>query len=259
MHGDRIWSGFLPEPAVVKPNVPAAGNLHVRCMNKVRDAGRPQMREQAAIHWSDDVSASHQGEGDCQRLAGIIKQHSDWDRGIEVASYDVLRGRLNRFGKRLISENQIRLDDSRPMWRCLGPVEDFIDNMHALLATRRPDWVPIRLKSRFLFRGRRRHGPRLQGPQFFPQLGSSNRAQLVPRNSLKREQLIDRHRVPREQQTPDALAAYQKSEIAKWWPIINTAGIKVQQHLTRARAGASRLPPRYTCWPPLMWISAPFT
>jgi tripartite-type tricarboxylate transporter receptor subunit TctC len=32
--------------------------------------------------------------------------------------------------------------------------------------------------------------------------------------------------VPREQQTPEALAAYQKSEIAKWWPIIKVAGIK---------------------------------
>jgi tripartite-type tricarboxylate transporter receptor subunit TctC len=31
---------------------------------------------------------------------------------------------------------------------------------------------------------------------------------------------------PRAQQTPEALAALQKSEIAKWWPIIKAAGIK---------------------------------
>jgi tripartite-type tricarboxylate transporter receptor subunit TctC len=31
---------------------------------------------------------------------------------------------------------------------------------------------------------------------------------------------------PRDQQTPEALATYQKAEIAKWWPIIKTAGIK---------------------------------
>jgi tripartite-type tricarboxylate transporter receptor subunit TctC len=31
---------------------------------------------------------------------------------------------------------------------------------------------------------------------------------------------------PREQQTPEALLALQKSEIAKWWPIIKAAGIK---------------------------------
>ena len=32
--------------------------------------------------------------------------------------------------------------------------------------------------------------------------------------------------VPREQQTPEALRAFQKAEIKKWWPIIKEAGIK---------------------------------
>ena len=32
----------------------------------------------------------------------------------------------------------------------------------------------------------------------------------------------------REQQTPEALGAYQKAEIEKWWPIIKAAGIKVE-------------------------------
>jgi tripartite-type tricarboxylate transporter receptor subunit TctC len=34
----------------------------------------------------------------------------------------------------------------------------------------------------------------------------------------------------REQQTPAALAAYQKAEIDKWWPIIKAANIKVESH-----------------------------
>ncbi len=33
---------------------------------------------------------------------------------------------------------------------------------------------------------------------------------------------------PREQQTPDALRAFQKTEADKWWPIIKAANIKGQ-------------------------------
>jgi hypothetical protein len=32
----------------------------------------------------------------------------------------------------------------------------------------------------------------------------------------------------REQQTPEGLAAFQKAEIEKWWPIIKEAGIQAQ-------------------------------
>jgi len=33
---------------------------------------------------------------------------------------------------------------------------------------------------------------------------------------------------PDDQQTPQALATYQKAEIEKWWPIIKAAGIKAE-------------------------------
>jgi len=32
---------------------------------------------------------------------------------------------------------------------------------------------------------------------------------------------------PRGQQTPEALGAYHKAEVERWWPIIKAAGIKV--------------------------------
>jgi tripartite-type tricarboxylate transporter receptor subunit TctC len=33
---------------------------------------------------------------------------------------------------------------------------------------------------------------------------------------------------PRDKQTPQALAAQQKSEIDKWWPIVKAAGIRAE-------------------------------
>ena len=33
---------------------------------------------------------------------------------------------------------------------------------------------------------------------------------------------------PREQQTPEALAAMQKTDAEKWWPIMKAAGIRAE-------------------------------
>ena len=49
-------------------------------------------------------------------------------------------------------------------------------------------------------------------------------------DSLVRQRLTElAQELPaRERQTPEALAAYQKAEIEKWWPIVKAAGIKVE-------------------------------
>jgi hypothetical protein len=33
---------------------------------------------------------------------------------------------------------------------------------------------------------------------------------------------------PREQQTPEALGAFQKAQIEKWWPLIKEFGIRAE-------------------------------
>jgi tripartite-type tricarboxylate transporter receptor subunit TctC len=51
---------------------------------------------------------------------------------------------------------------------------------------------------------------------------------LADSNVLARLADLGQHIPPREQQTPEALGAYQKAEIDKWWPIIKAAGIKAE-------------------------------
>jgi tripartite-type tricarboxylate transporter receptor subunit TctC len=49
-------------------------------------------------------------------------------------------------------------------------------------------------------------------------------------DSMARQRLADfgQEIFPRDQQTPEALAAFQKAEIERWWPIIKAANIKGQ-------------------------------
>ena len=60
---------------------------------------------------------------------------------------------------------------------------------------------------------------------------------LADANVRKRLAELGQEIPPREQQTPEALRAYQKAEIEKWWPIIKAANIKGNEG---ALAAASR-------------------
>jgi hypothetical protein len=50
----------------------------------------------------------------------------------------------------------------------------------------------------------------------------------LPTRSRKRLTDIAQDIFPREQLTPEALYAYHKTEIEKWWPVIKAANIKAE-------------------------------
>ena len=59
-------------------------------------------------------------------------------------------------------------------------------------------------------------------------LAAAAQAALADATVRQRFAAIGQEIWPLEQQTPQALAAQQKAEIEKWWPIIKAAGIKAQ-------------------------------
>jgi tripartite-type tricarboxylate transporter receptor subunit TctC len=59
-------------------------------------------------------------------------------------------------------------------------------------------------------------------------LNSAAATALVDPAARRQLANIGQEVVPREQQTPEALAALQKADIEKWWPIIKAANIKAE-------------------------------
>src|SRR5689334_16955186 len=59
-------------------------------------------------------------------------------------------------------------------------------------------------------------------------LNAAVKETLADPNVRKRLASVDLEIPPPERQTPEALGAYQKAEIEKWWPIVKAANIKVE-------------------------------
>jgi tripartite-type tricarboxylate transporter receptor subunit TctC len=70
--------------------------------------------------------------------------------------------------------------------------------------------------------------PRNMPKPVIDRLVSAAQASLADPSVQKRLDTLGQVIFPREQQTPDALGAYHKAEIEKWWPIIKGAGIKAE-------------------------------
>ena len=70
--------------------------------------------------------------------------------------------------------------------------------------------------------------PRGTPPEVTLKLNAAVQKTLADQTILKRLADIGQQTPTLEQQTAEALASYQKDEIAKWWPVIKAAGIKVE-------------------------------
>jgi tripartite-type tricarboxylate transporter receptor subunit TctC len=68
--------------------------------------------------------------------------------------------------------------------------------------------------------------PRGTPTDIIARLNAAVVAALADANVRTRLTELGQELPPREQQTPEALGAYQKAEIEKWWPIIKAANIK---------------------------------
>ena len=53
-------------------------------------------------------------------------------------------------------------------------------------------------------------------------------AALADPATIERFRAVGQDMWPRDKQTPEALAAHQKSEIEHWWPVIKAANLKPQ-------------------------------
>jgi tripartite-type tricarboxylate transporter receptor subunit TctC len=71
-------------------------------------------------------------------------------------------------------------------------------------------------------------GPRGMPKEVVAKLNAAMMAALAEPRVRERFAELGLEVAPRERQSPEALAAFQKAEIEKWWPVIKAANIKVE-------------------------------
>lgn len=70
--------------------------------------------------------------------------------------------------------------------------------------------------------------PKGTPPAIVAQLNAAVRKALADPAARKRLEAIGQGIWPAEQQSPEALLAFHKAEIAKWWPIVRSTGLKAE-------------------------------
>jgi tripartite-type tricarboxylate transporter receptor subunit TctC len=177
---------------------------------------------------SDKVSAGTAGPGSASHIGGIYFQnfiHSNFlfvpYRGTGPAMQDLISGQI-----------QIMLDQSS---NSLPQVRNKLIKAYAVTSKTRlavaPDIPTVDEAGLPGFYISVWHGlwvPKDTPRPIIDKLATAVRAALVDPNTRKRLMDLGQEIFPVPQQTPEALAAYQKAEIEKWWPLIKAANVKVE-------------------------------
>src|SRR4029077_544273 len=166
--------------------------------------------------------------GGTDQVAGYLLQHKTGEkiqvvpyRGLAPAMQDLLAGRID-----LLFDQP---SDAMPQIRS-GAIKGYAvtANSRAAFAADIPTVDEAGLPGLHISPWHSLWVPKGTPPGAIAKLNAAAMDALADPAVRKRLGDIGQDIVPRERQTPAALAAYYKSETDKWWPIIKAAGIKAE-------------------------------
>jgi tripartite-type tricarboxylate transporter receptor subunit TctC len=172
------------------------------------------------------ATAGNSGAGSMEHLGGILFQNSTGTslqsvpyRGAAPAMQDLVAGQIDMMIEGvLVSLPQIRA----------GTIKVFAVTAKSRLAAS-PDLPTVDesgLPGFYLSVWDALFAPKGIPKNVIAKLNAAVAQALADPNVHRRLADLSREIFPREQQTPEALGAFQKAEIEKWWPIMKAAGVK---------------------------------
>jgi tripartite-type tricarboxylate transporter receptor subunit TctC len=190
----------------------------------------PAKNSRELIEWlkanPDNASGGTAGVGDISHIGGVLFQnvtgthfHFVPYRGAAPASQDLVAGHIDLM--------LLNLTNSLPYIRD-GSIKAFavMANTRSAAAPEIPTVDQAGLPGFYATLWLGLWAPKGTPKDVIAKLNSGVVSALADPTARKRLGDLGMEIFPRDQQTPEALAAFQKAEIEKWWPIIKAAGIK---------------------------------
>jgi tripartite-type tricarboxylate transporter receptor subunit TctC len=172
------------------------------------------------------VTAGHDGVGSLEQVGAVMFQNSTGTslqlvpyRGSAAALQDLVAGQIDM----MIEGAIVALPQVRA-----GAIKAFALTAKSRLAAA-PDIATVDeagLPGFYLSVWDALFAPKGTPKEVVAKLSAAVAQALADLNVHRRLADLGREIYPREQQTPEALAAFQKAEIDKWWPIMKAAGVK---------------------------------